>query len=79
MDSALRGQVDELGGAAGAANGGFDDSGGRSGDGHDGAVVVGITGKIEQRDAIDRHGGNDRLNDGRIAAFGEVGNAFDER
>jgi hypothetical protein len=42
-------------------------------------VVVGIHFAVEQIDARHFHGVNDGVNFGLIAAFGEIGNTFDER
>jgi hypothetical protein len=79
VDAFLGGEVDELGGAAGGANRGFDDTGGGAGDGDDGAVVVAVQGIVEQAHALYVHGRDDGRDDFGAAAFREVGNAFDER
>ena len=79
VNAALGGKIDELGGSSRSTNSGFNDRGRRPGDRHDRAVVVWITGEIEQRYTVDGHGSDDGFNDGRVAAFGEIGHAFDER
>ena len=47
-------------------------------EGDDAAVVVGIHLAIEQVDAGDFHGVDDGIDLGGVAAFGEIGNAFNE-
>jgi hypothetical protein len=79
VDAFLRSEVDELRGATGTANGGFDDTGGGAGDGDDGTVVVGVERIVEQAHALYVHSGDDGLDDVGASAFREVGNAFDER
>ena len=72
-------EVDQFGGFADAANGGFLDRLAFADQGDDAAVVVGIHFAVEQVDAGHLHGVDDGVNFGFIAAFGEIGNAFDER
>jgi hypothetical protein len=78
MDAVLGGEVDQLGGFACGADGGFDDSGGRAGEGDDGAVVGGIEGPVEQAHAFDLCGGDDLCDLGGVGAFREVGDALDD-
>ena len=59
MDAVLLGEIDEFGGFASGADGGFDDAGGRAGDGDDGTVVSRVEGPVEQAHAFDLHGGDD--------------------
>src|SRR3984957_378256 len=73
------GEVDELGGFADAAQGGFGDRFGFAGQGHDAAVVIGIAFAIENVDAGDfAHGGDDGVNLGDVAAFGKIRNTLDD-
>ena len=78
MDAFLGSEVDELGGASGGANGGFDNGGGRAGDGDDGPIVVGVEGIVEEERAVNIHGGDDGFDHLGPSALGEIGNAFDE-
>ena len=78
MDAALGSEVDKFGGLAGGAGGGFDDAGGRAGDGDDGAVMRCVEGPIQQAHAFDLHRGDDLGDLGGVSAFGEVGDALDD-
>jgi hypothetical protein len=78
VSALLAGEVNEVNGFAGAANGRFDDCVGFSCDGDHGTVVGGIHGPVEQAHTVNAHGGHDGLNAARIGAFREVRYAFDE-
>jgi hypothetical protein len=78
VHTVLPGQIDELCGLASGSDGGFDDAGGRAGDGDDRAVVRGIERPVEEANAFDLHSGYDLFNLGDVSAFREVGDAFDD-
>jgi len=78
MDAALLGEIDELGGLACGADRGFDNTGGRAGDGDDGTVVGLIERPVQQANAFDLHCGDDLADLGCVVAFGEVRDAFDD-
>jgi hypothetical protein len=78
MDALLVGEIDEFGGFAGSAHGGFYDTIGCAGDGHDGTVVRFVEGPVQQANAFDVHCGDDLSDLGCVMAFGEVWNAFDD-
>jgi len=70
------GEVDQLGGFAYAANGGFLDGVALADQGDDAAVVVGIHLAVEEIDAGDFHGFDNGIDFGRVAAFGKIRYAF---
>ena len=72
-------EVDQLGGFADAANRRLLNRFALPRDGDHAAIVVGVHLAIEQIDAGNLHRFDNRLDLGRIAAFGKVGNAFNER
>jgi hypothetical protein len=78
MDTLLIGEVDELGGFSSGSNCGFDNTGGRAGDGADGTVVSFVEGPVQQANALDLHCGDYLADLGCVIAFGEVRDAFDD-
>jgi hypothetical protein len=72
-------QVDQLGGLAHAANGGFLNGLAVADQRDHAAVVVGVHLAVEQVDAGNLHGFDDGVDFGRVAAFREIGNAFNQR
>jgi hypothetical protein len=79
MGAGVNVEIDQLSGFAHAANGGFLNGFAVSDQGDDAAVVVGVHFAVEQVDAGHFHGVDDGVNFGFVAAFGEIGYAFDER
>ena len=77
MNALLAGQVDQFDGFASAAHGRLDHRSGSAGDGHHGAIVVGIHRPVEQVHSLDAHRGHNGLDPPGIRALGEVGNALD--
>ncbi len=71
-------EVDELGGLARAANGSFLDGFALAYQGDDAAVVIGVHLAVEEIDAGNEHGFDDGIDLGWVAAFGEIGNTFNE-
>ena len=72
-------EVDEFGGLAHAADGGFLNGLALADQSDDAAVVIGVHFAIEQVDAGHFHGVDDGVNFGFVAAFREIRNTFDER
>jgi hypothetical protein len=75
----VAGQVDQLGGLSHAANRGLLDGLPFANQRNHRAVVVGIHLAVEQEDAGDPHGFDNGVDFGYIAAFREIGNAFNNR
>ena len=73
------GQVDHFRRLAHAADGGFLNGLALADQRDDATVVVGVHFAIEQVDAGHLHGVDDGVDFGLVAAFREVGDAFDER
>jgi len=71
-------KIDQLGGLAYAANGGFLNGFALAGQGDDRAVVVGIHLAVEEIDAGNLHGFDNGIDFGGVAAFGKIRNAFDK-
>src|SRR5260370_1863181 len=78
MNASLLREIDQFGGFACGADCGFDNAGGRAGDGDDGTVVGLVEGPVQQTNAFDLHGGDDLGDLGCVGAFGEVRDAFDD-
>ena len=79
MRSLVFGEIDKFGGFADPTNRGFLNGLAFADQGDHAAVVVGIHLAIKQVDAGNFHGVDDGVNFGLVAAFGKIGNAFDER
>lgn len=78
MDACVEAEVDRLRGASGSANGRFGDGGRFPGEGDDAAVMIAVHFPAEDEDAFHAADGIDnRANDVFVAAFGEIGDAFD--
>jgi len=69
----MLGEIDQLGGLAYAANGGFLDGVTLADQSDDAAVVVGIHLAVEEIDSGDFHGFDNGIDFGRVAAFGKLG------
>jgi hypothetical protein len=69
VDAMLPGQIDQLGCLAGTAHSGLNHRGWISGNGDNGAIVVGIHGPIEQAHAFDAHCSHDGFDAARIRTF----------
>ena len=78
VNTVLLGEVDEFGCFAGSADGSFDYTCRRAGDGDDGAVVSLVERPVEQTNALNVHGGDDLGDLGSVGSFREVGDAFDD-
>ncbi len=78
MSSLMMGEVDQFGGLACAANGGFLNGLAVADESDDRAIVVGIHFAVEEIDSRNFHGGDDGVNFGRVAAFGKIRNAFNK-
>ncbi len=72
------GEVDQLGGLAYSANGGFLNGFALADQGDDAAVVVGIHLAVEEIDAGDFHGFDNGIDFGLVAAFGKIRNTFNQ-
>ena len=79
MGSRVVVEIDEFRRLADAADGGFLNGFALAHQCDDAAVVVGVHLAIEQVNAGHFHGVDDGVNFRLVAAFGEIGNAFDER
>src|ERR1700722_13357849 len=75
----LLSEIDELGGLAYSANRGFLNGTALADQCDDAAVMVGIHLTVEKIDTGNFHGVDDGIDFGLVAAFGKIGNAFDER
>jgi hypothetical protein len=71
-------KVDQLGGFAYSANGGFLNGFALAYQRDDRSVVIGIHFAVEEMDSGDFHGFDYGVNFGRVAAFGKIWNAFDK-
>ena len=71
-------EVDQLGGPADAANGGFLNRFAVANQRDHAAIVVGIHLAIEEIDTGHLHGFDDGVDFGLVTAFGKIGNAFNE-
>jgi hypothetical protein len=69
-------EVDQFGGLAYAANGGFLNCLAVTGERDDAAIVIGIHLPVEQIDTGQFHGFDDGIDPRRIAALGEIRHAF---
>ncbi len=78
MRAFVPGEVDEVGGFADAEDGGCLNRVALADEGDDSAVVVGVHLVVEEVDAGNLHGLDDGVDFGRVAAFREVWNVFDE-
>jgi hypothetical protein len=78
MGALMPGEIDQLGSLAHAANGSFLDGFAIPDEGDDTAVVIGVHLAIEKVDSWQFHGFDDGVNFGGVAAFGKIGDAFDE-
>src|ERR1700687_2541027 len=74
----MLGEIDQFGGFAYPANGGFLDGFALPYECDDAAVVVGIHFAVEKINARDLHGFDNRVDFGRVAAFGKIRNAFNK-
>ena len=74
----MGGEIDEFGGFASGADGGFDDAFGRSGKRDDRAIVSRVEGPVEKAHAFDLRGGDDLFDFRGVGAFREVGDALDD-
>src|SRR5580692_10272555 len=78
MDSGVLAEIDECGGLANAANGGFEDGGGLASEGDDAAVVVGVGIKSQHGYAVhvacDARDSHDHMG---VADLREIRHAFD--
>jgi hypothetical protein len=72
------GKVNQLGGLAYTADNGLFDGFPLAHQRDDRAVVVGIHLPVKKIDAGNLHGFDDGIDFARVAAFGEIGNAFDK-
>ena len=79
MRAGMSVQVDEFRGLTDAADGGFLNRFALADQSNHAAIVVGVHLAVQQVDAGHFHGVEDGVNFGLIAAFGEIGNTFDER
>ena len=73
----MLGEIDQFGGLADAANGGFLNGLALADQSDDAAVVVGIHLAVEKIDAGNFHGVDDGVDFGWVAAFGKIRDAFD--
>jgi hypothetical protein len=78
MRALMFSEIDELGGLANAANGGFLNGGAFADESDDATVVIGIHFPVEKINAGEFHGCDNGIDFGRIAAFGEIRNAFNK-
>src|SRR4029077_2182650 len=78
MCALMLGEVDQLRGLAYAANRRLGNGFAIADNGYDAPVMVGIHLAIQQRDAGNFHGVDNGVNYGFVAAFREIGNAFNE-
>ena len=71
-------QINEFGGLADAANGRLSDIDRIAYQRDNTAVMVGIHLAVKEIDAVHLHGFENGVNFGFVAAFGEIGDTFDE-
>ena len=76
--SLMPGEVDQLGGLPCPANRRFLNGFSLAGQRDDAAVVIGIHLPVEEVDAGNHHGFDDGVDFGGVAAFREIGNAFNK-
>ena len=72
------GKIDQLGGFADAAQNGFDQRIPASGQGDDGAIVIGVHVAVELVDAVEAHGFGNGVDRRAVAALGEIGDGFNQ-
>ena len=78
MGAGMFRQINEFGGFADAADGGFGNIDGIAYQSDNTAVMVGIHLAVKKIDAVHLHGFENGVNFGFVAAFGEIGDTFDE-
>ncbi len=78
VDAVLTGEVDQFGGLACSANGGFNDTLRSAGDGDYGAVMGCVERPVQQAHTFYLSGGDNLPDSGGVCAFGEVGDTLDD-